>query len=425
MSTWTAVIFVFLVFYIGTATSVFRYRINAPVVIVFCWAPALYLSGLGVTFTSTVYRHLSSQKLFLCYTIICIAFICIFVGYLLGCRNKQVPDKNFVLTRQRMNLHLLFCSVFSLYVYIILQSNVMLTLTTKMLAEEVLEARNDLHLGTINHLTLGLNFLAANYLVMFGQSKRKVYLVPMLLVFLAHAATLQKSMVIGYILQMFFVYVFGMTHPNFRRRLKVFRLAAVVMLGLGLSLILLWTNEIRGISLNQVTNLHPINEQLFIYLGGPAILNLAATLNGILPSVDLSGLLPFQSIAWITGGREFFSVTRYLEGINNGTAIMYWWADMGLLGVILHSTILGFVVGMLQLRAKNNMMMLYFCAMSYQFLAMSIFTEALYQPTTVLIIINVFALQIFLNLRMWPASEKQSTTRKYGSLLNEANDDRT
>lgn len=407
MSIWTVGVLFFLVIYIGTAKSVFRYKINAPVVIGLAWAPALYLASLGVEFTSPVYSHLSNQKIALPYTIIFIAFIFVFFGYTLGCRNKSIPNKNLALTGQLMNLHLLFWAVLSLYAYIILKSNVVLALFTTMLPTEVLELRQNLHIGTINHLTLGLNFLAANYFLIFMQSKKKVYLIPLLLVLLAHAATLQKSAIMGFVLQIFFVSVLSKTFTvNFHRR-KVFRLVAAAVLGLGLVLLLLRTNEIRGIGLNQVTNLDTTSEQLFIYLGGPAILNFSATLNGDLPWVDLSGLLMFQSFAWILGGREIFEVTRYLEGINNGTALMYWWADMGLLGIILHSTVLGFVVGKLQLRIRDNMLMLYFCAMSYQFLAMSVFTESLYQPTTVLIVFNVFVLQILLKLRIRATSQRK------------------
>jgi len=425
MNIWTVGVFFFLVIYIGIAKSVFRYKINAPLVIGLAWAPALYLSSLGVEFSSPVYRHLSSKNLSLTYTIIFIAFIFVFVGYTLGCRNKSMPNKDLALTGQLINLHLLFWAVFSLYVYIILQSNVVLAWSTIMLATEVLEQRNNLHIGTINHLTLGLNFLAANYLVIFMQSKKKVYLVPLLLVFFAHAATLQKSAIIGFVLQMLFVSVFSKTFiANYHRR-KYFRWLAAAVLSLVLVLLLLKTNEIRGIGLNQVTNLNSTIEQLFIYLGGPAILNFSATLNGIVPSVDLSGLLMFQSFAWILGGREMFAVTRYLEGINNGTALMYWWADMGLLGIMLHSTILGFVVGKLQLRARDNMLMLYFSAMSYQFLVMSVFTESLYQPTTVLIVFNVFALQILLKLRIRTASQRQSPNVTGGQSSNGGDDEYT
>ena len=408
MSIWTVGVFFLLVIYIGTAKSVFRYKINAPVVIGLAWAPALYLASLGVEFTSPVYSHLSNQNIVLSYTIIFIAFIFVFFGYTLGCHNKSITNKDLVLTGPLMNLHLLFWAVLSLYAYIILESNVVLAWATRMLPTEVLEHRQNLHIGTINHLILGLNFLAANYLIIFMQSKKKVYLVPLLLVFLAHAATLQKSAIIGFVLQIFFVSVLSETFTaNFHRR-KVFGWVAAAVLGLGLVLLLLRTNEIRGIGLDQMTNLSTTSEQLFIYLGGPAIINFSATLNGDLPWVDLSGLLMFQSFAWILGGREMFAVTKYLEGINNGTALMYWWADMGLFGIMLHSTILGFVVGKLQLWAKNNMLMLYFSALSYQFLGMSVFTESLYQPTTVLIVFNVFALQILLNLRIRAASQRKS-----------------
>jgi oligosaccharide repeat unit polymerase len=433
MSFWTVGIFFFLVIYIGFAKSMFRYRINAPVVMGLAWAPALYLSSLGIEFTSPIYQHLSNQNLSLTYVIILISFIFSFLGYALGCRNKPMSRKDFSPNRKLMVLHLLFFVVLSLYAFIILQSNVILAWTRIMLPSEVLEQRTNLHIGAINHFTLGLNFLAANYLVFFIQSKKKVYLVPLLLVFIAHIATLQKSAVLGYVLQILFLITLIMPLKSNHRRLNVSRWLAAVIFGLGLGALLLWTNDIRGIGTNQVTDLHPISEQLFIYSGGAAILNLSATLTGILPSVDLSGLLAVQSFAWILGGRDFFFVTRYLEGINNGTAIMYWWADFGLIGIMLHSTILGFVVGWLQLKARKNMLMLYFSAMSYQFLTMSVFTETLYQPTTVLVVINVIALQMLLNFPMWKSPRKHIPNGTglgnpdgtgLGNKVNEGNDDR-
>ena len=408
MNIWTIVIFVFLVIYIGFARSFFRYKINAPVVIGLAWAPALFLSSLGVEFTSSTYQHLSNQNLSLSYIIIFITLISIFIGYAFGCRNKLLHNRNVVVSTSSTQLHLLFFVVFGLKVHIILQSNVLLTFYTLMSPEDVRDLRESLHVGAINHLTLGLNFLAANYFVLFMQSKKQAYLIPVFLVFFAHAATLQKSPVVGFILQMFFVSVFCTGHTLNKNGPKVLRWLAVSVLGLVLVTLFLKSNEIRGIGLQQKTNLGPINEQLFIYLGGPAILNLSATITDRLPSVDLYGLLVFQSFAWFSDFRDLFHVTKHFGGINNGTVIVYWWADMGLFGILLHGIILGFVVAKLQLMAKNSMLLLYMCAMSYQFLAMSIFTEFLYQPTTALIVINIFALQLLLNLRLRIGQKRQS-----------------
>ena len=407
MNIWTVIIFVFLLNYIGFARSLFRYRINAPVVIGLSWAPALYLSSLGVEFTSSTYQHLSNQNLSLSYIIIFITFISIFIGYAFGCRNKLLYNENVVVSASSSMLHVLFFAVFGLKVHIILQSNVLLTFYTLMSPEDVRDLRESLHVGAINHLTLGLNFLAANYFVLFMQSKKKAYLIPVLLVFFAHAATLQKSPVMGFILQMFFVNILYTGHTLNKNGLKVLRWLAVSVLGLVLVTLFLKSNEIRGIGLQQKTNLDPINEQLFIYLGGPAILNLSATLTDRLPSVDLYGLLVFQSFAWLSDFRDLFHVTKYFGGINNGTVIVYWWADMSLFGILLHGMILGLIVGKLQLVAKNNMLLLYLCAMSYQFLAMSIFTEFLYQPTTALIVINIFVLQVLLKLRLRIVQKRQ------------------
>lgn len=407
MSLWGIFIILFLVLCLMASKQVFRYRLNAPLVIGLAWAPALILSTLEIQFISSRYYYLSNLDNSLVYVLVVLSFISIFVGYAIGYRNKPMGMMLFSVDKRLSILNVLFFSLLFAYAYAIFNSNVLLAWVEDLEPQEVSENRINVHMGWVSHLFLGLNFLAAHYLVMFKKSKKKVFLLPLVFLVFTHGMTLQKSPVFGFVLQMLFLYILMPKSSGMVKKLnfKFSRLLLIVALGVFLVGFFLVSNEMRGIGVHhRLTDLHPIVEQFVIYLGATAILNMSASVNELIQMVELSGLLKFQSLSSLTGDRAFFNVTEYLQGINNGTVLMYWWADMGLFGVIYHGIVFGLLVGFVQIHARKSMLMLYFSSLLYQFLAMSIFTEFLYSARTVLTVLVIIVLNFLLRLKIFKNS---------------------
>jgi oligosaccharide repeat unit polymerase len=401
MSAWTAIIILFLVAFFVVSKKVFHYRINAISVLVLSWGSALVLSSLDINFKSSHYQYLSDLDNSLAYFLIFFSFISIAFGYTVGCKNRPMRSSSFIFHINAPILNFLFFSILSLYLYTIISSGTYsIIFMSNLDALEVHQMRINRHLGSINHLILGINFLAANYLYKFFRSRKKIYLVPILILFVTHLATMQKSPVVNFVLQMTFVYFLTSDKLLTNTRVKILKIISLAILSLFASYLFLLSNEVRGIGLVQHTSLSPILEQFFIYLGGPSILNFSATVSEVIPTANTFGMLILQSLAWIIGYREFYDVTQFLGGINNGTALMYWWADLGFFGIFYHGFFLGFLVGFFHVRARNNILMAYFSALLYQFLAMSQYTEFLYSPTILLTVLVVLFLNFFLRSRV-------------------------
>lgn len=125
-------------------------------------------------------------------------------------------------------------------------------------------------------------------------------------------------------------------------------------------------------------------EQAFIYLGAPAIRNLSATLEGTVASdAPTYGRIVIRTLLWPFADRETLNPTRHLGGINNGTALIFYWHDFGIAGI----AALSFAAGVLAMFAfglarHKSLFGLLAGAIAFNACAMSVFTDMFFEPLT-------------------------------------------
>ena len=91
-----------------------------------------------------------------------------------------------------------------------------------------------------------------------------------------------------------------------------------------------------------------IIEQLYIYFGGPAPRNFQMILEGgffITQMNQLHGALFFRPFLWFAVCRDEVLADGTFKGLNNGTALMNYYIDIGVLGLLLFPLFWGAVTG--------------------------------------------------------------------------------
>ena len=128
-----------------------------------------------------------------------------------------------------------------------------------------------------------------------------------------------------------------------------------------------------------------ILEQAFIYLGAPAIRNFAATIDGAVPSDAPSfGRIAVRTLFWPFVDRETLNPTRHLGGINNGTALIFYWHDFGFVGIAGLSLLAGaLAMAAFRLAQSRSLFGILAGAIAFNACVMSIFTDMFFEPLTV------------------------------------------
>lgn len=374
-----------------------RSRFNPALTVLIAWAPALLVVRTPYYFISTTYAELNAGVALVTDLAIAVSFL----SFLFGC--LAVPDARSRLERwgdftpgrsahsqaSDWRLALLFALGFGIFVYAYQRAGLSSILAADAAAEDIYETRLAFHLGPISHLVLLIDIAYIVFLAKFFETRRAIYLVAPVLVALGYMATLQKSRVMFMCfsaIYLCFLYPRASSEiffGTFKRRLAS---TGLVLLLMGLMIL---SNVLRGMNLFRNMDYEsPILEQLFIYSGGAAILNFSALFEGRIGSDPASmGVILFRIIFWPFVDRDTLNPTRYLEGINNGTALVFYWQDFGVIGLPLLCFILGMLITICYVvSTRRTIFGLTLGCVAFNSAVFSVYTDVMFEPATIIVL---------------------------------------
>jgi hypothetical protein len=325
-----------------------------------------------------------------------VALLLAFVSFWAGCAVVKVLSPGDAFLRKPANLAwranlprtlVLFAVGFAVFAYAYMNSG--LLEMQNLDAVGVAESRLKLSFGWASFLMLFMDIGAIVIFTRFLQRGNPLYALPMLIALLCQAATLQKSRFIFLLMGCIFV---ATLYPKETYRIflsSLPRRALVVGAAVAVLAALLAMNAARGIAVVQMTSASsPIYEQFYIYSNASAIQNVSVTLEGYMPSDPPAlGAYMLRPILWHFIDRDLFFATRYFEGVNAATYLIYGWADFRWFGFI----ILPFAVGaisMLFIRAAlgGSLLGIMLGVIQLQAVVYSSGTDVLFDPTASIII---------------------------------------
>lgn len=380
-----------------------RSRFNPALTVLVAWTPALLVVRTPYYFISTTYAELNAGVALVTDLVIAVSFL----SFLFGC--LAVPDARARLARwgdadqvnsahgqaSDFRLALLFALGFGIFVYAYQRAGLSSILAADAAAEDIRETRLAFHLGPISHLVLLIDIAYIVFLAKFLETRRALYLVAPILVALGYMATLQKSRVMFMCFSSIYLcFLYPRAARDIflgtvKRRLAS---AGLVLMLLGLMIL---SNVLRGMNLFRNMDYEsPILEQLFIYSGGAAILNFSALFEGRIGSDPASmGVILFRTIFWPFVERDTLNPARYLEGINNGTALVFYWQDFGVLGLPLLCFILGMLITICYVvSTRRTIFGLTLGCVAFNSAVFSVYTDVMFEPATFILL--VFALLV-------------------------------
>jgi hypothetical protein len=179
---------------------------------------------------------------------------------------------------------------------------------------------------------------------------------------------------------------------NRRRKL----LAGLMVLLLMAALFVM--NALRGIGVVQLTAFEsPLAEQAYIYSGATAVLNLSAAMEGHVPSdPPTQGLVLARPITWHLVNRNLLNPTKYFEGINTGTYLVYGWSDFRWFGMVITPFLTGLLVALyLWMSLRKTILGLVLGAIGFQAVVLSVNTDVVFDPTTLILVVIAMLAQLF------------------------------
>ena len=381
-------------------------RLNPMSLIVTSWAPALVFTTVPYEIIHPMYLYLNTGVGALTYVSILFAFISFCLGSVVAHLVYRVNSPNhtqFTAAAMSSDIKLwqLFAIGLAIFVYSFAQSGLVYQLGLD--PEEILDSRLALHLGPLSFAVLFLDVTSTVFMAKFMETKRKFYLLPAIITLVSYAATLQKSRVLFIVLSLTFICVL---YPREAKELlfgsvtrKIFSVAAV---GAVLALLLLM-NAIRGIGLVSYTNFEsPITEQLFIYSGSTAILNLASAVDErIAIDPPTFGLVLARAITRLFVDPELIHPTKYFGGINSSTFLIYPWSDFRWFGMLITPFLTGFLITVfIRLALKRTILGLMLGSIGFSATIFSVNTDFVFDPTTFIIIIVATAVHLYARTRV-------------------------
>jgi hypothetical protein len=356
------------------------------------WTPGLILMHWPPFFLSPLYIHLNRPISPLLY----VALLLAFVSFWAGCAVVKALSPADAYVRKPANLVWranlpralgLFAVGFVVFVYAYMNSGL---LDLQNLDEVgVAESRLKLSFGAASFLMLFMDIAGILLFTRFLQRGNPIYALPVLIALLCQAATLQKSRFVFILIGGVFV---ACLYPKETYRLflsSLPRRALVVGAGLAVLAALLAMNAARGIAVVQMTSASsPIYEQFYIYSNASAIQNVSVTLEGYMPSDPPAlGLYMLRPILWHFMDRDLFFATRYFEGVNAATYLIYGWADFRWLGFVVLPFSVG-AISMLFIRAAlgGSLLGIMLGVIQFQAVIYSSGTDVLFDPTASIVI---------------------------------------
>ncbi|MBD8620609.1 hypothetical protein IFT67_16935 [Sphingomonas sp. CFBP 13728] len=359
---------------------------------ILAWMPALVMLNWPPYFLSPIYIYLNrpvSQYIY-------IAMAMGFLSFWAGCALVKTlsPTGAFQLSEaRRMDINpVVATGLFSLGLAVFLYSYTSSGLAdfANLDAQQVAESRLNLHLGLLSFVTILMDIVAIAMFARFLRTGRWAYLLPPTIAIMCYAATLQKSPV-AWLAIAYGVVAF--LHPRESYRMLLGTLPRrLLVVGFAITLVagFFAMNQARGLGETQMTGASgPAMEQIYIYSGASAIMNLSVTVDGYLPSEPkLYGAYIGRPILWHVVDRDLFKATRYFGGVNTGTYLLYGWADFRWLGFVITPLLTGAVVMIfLRFAFAGSLLGMVFGAIAIRAVAISAATDVIFDPLTPIILI--------------------------------------
>jgi oligosaccharide repeat unit polymerase len=369
------------------------WRLNPMPLFVLAWTPAIIFTTIQFDFIHATYSLLNNGVGLLTYFTIMFAFIAFCLGVLVarnafGRKWQHRTQATAIAMSNDNRLWQLFAIGLAVFVYSFAQSG--LVDQFNLDPEEVFESRLALHLGILSYAVIFLDVTSTVFAAKFMETKRKIYLIPFAVTLICYAATLQKSRMMFITFSAVFIFFLypreskEMLFGSFTR--KVISLSAV----LGIVLLLLLMNAMRGIGLVRYTDFEsPATEQIFIYSGATAIINLANAIEGhVTFDPPTYGLVLARPIVWHFIDRDFINPTKYFEGINASTFLIYPWSDFRWFGMILVPFLTGLLITVyFRMALRRTILGLMLGVIGFSAIVYSVNTDVIFDPTTLVILI--------------------------------------
>jgi hypothetical protein len=371
---------------------VWNHKLNPLRIGVIVWTPGIILATVPREFLSPYYYHLNhiiGHKIF-------IALVLGYIGFMLGVIailalfGRAIRKKRYVVGELEVNEWRLFVLyIIGLITFVFLYTQSGLLNMADLEHSEIYEGRLNLHVGSVSFLTFLMDISGIIFFTRALESGRTIYSIPYVIAIFCQMATLQKSRTVFLVLGAVFV--------SFLKPLQAKRLLFATKLRLVLTILaiifclsaLFVMNGLRGIGVTQATTFgSPLFEQVYIYSGATAILNLSSSIEGYSQSDEpKNGLLLFRPITWHIVDREMLNANKYLEGINAATYLINAWADFRWLGFLVTSFMTGGVITLYILIAfKSTVHGIVFGTVAFEAVVFSVNTDVVFDPTTPIIL---------------------------------------
>lgn len=385
----------------GLARAWWHSHLNPVSFGILAWVPALVMVNWPPYFLSPLYIHLNRPISALVYYAMAVGFFSFWAGCALV-KTLSQPDA-FAIVPARAALHvewrrllIVFGIGLAVLIYAYLLSGL---LDLSVLDEQqIAESRLRLHLGALSFVILLMDIAAIGFFALFLQSGRWLFCVPTLVALAAYVATLQKSPVVWLLSACLFV---GVVH--FRASYHIFwrspaRRLGIVAFGAAMFVAFIGMNQARGLAASQLTSAsNPVVEQVYIYSGASAIMNVSVTLDGYLPSDDPTmGAFLARPVLWYFLDRDVFESTRYYEGVNAATYLISGWADFRWLGFFITPFLTGIIVMLyIRLGLSGSLFGLIAGAVATRALIFSTATDIIFDPTTMITLALALVASLF------------------------------
>jgi oligosaccharide repeat unit polymerase len=369
-----------------------RHRLNPITAAVLVWAPAFVLATLPREFLLPVYNHLNKDLGVPAFTALTVSFLTFSAGVVAGL--SVIGSRGWDLRLQRnqlrfsdMRLGLLYSFGLVVLVYSLATAGLGDALAQE--ARDVADSRAKLHLGPISFAVLFLDIGAIAFLARMLETGRKVYGIPMAVAVLAHIATLHKSPTVFLVIACIFLFLM---YPAQARQLMLGtrrRRVATLLMVLSLLGSLVAMNALRGIGVFRLTSFESdVAEQAYIYSGATAILNLSAAIEGHVPTEPPKlGMLLARPLTWHLANRDQLNATKYFEGINTATYLIYPWVDFRWPGFFVTPFLTGLAITtLLWCSLRKSITGLVMGAVAMQAVLFSVNTDVVFDPTTWILI---------------------------------------
>lgn len=375
---------------------------------VLAWMPGLILLNWPPFFLSPIYIHLNrpvSENVF-------IALVLGFLSFWGGCATIKLLSPRHAYERavqlQWPPVHSLralglFVIGFAVWAFSYIESG-LLDLAS-LDDQQIAQSQLNLHLGLLSFLILFMDMAVFALFARFLKTGSLVNLIPLAIAMACYAATLQKSPLVWLVIGCVFI---AALYREPSRQLfwsTPLRRMMVVSIAVGLLMTMLAMNQARGVAVVQITAASgPLLEQAYIYSGASAIMNLSVTIDGYLPSdPPLWGGYLARPILWHFLDRDLFSVGRYFGGVNTGTYLVYGWADFRWIGFAVTPFVTGMIVMLfLRMAMRGTLLGILFGAIAIRAVALSPFTDVLFDPLTSIILVIAVAADLLMRTR-YPA----------------------